>query len=115
MSDKNRYALRPIADPTLCLFEVKGEIDIRTSPELHDALMRAVADRPARLVLDLAGVTYMDSSGVGTLVEIKRQLERNDGTLVLAALREQVKGLFEITRLDKFFKIAASVEDARAL
>lgn len=115
MSEKHRYSLRPVADPHICLFEVKGEIDIRTSPELHDALMRSVTERPARMVLDLAGVTYMDSSGVGTLVEIKRQLERNDGTLVLAALREQVKGLFEITRLDKFFKIAASVEAARSL
>lgn len=86
-----------------------GEIDLRTSPELNEALAAIVSSRPRSVVVDLAGVQYIDSSGVGTLVNLKRQIERAGGAVALANPQTRVRNVLEITNLDKFFTI---VDDA---
>ncbi|MGD8452356.1 MAG: STAS domain-containing protein [Phycisphaerae bacterium] len=91
---------------------VVGEIDLRTSPQLRTRLLQVVEREPKRLVVDLSRVGYMDSSGVGTMVEVKRMVERRGGAVVLAGLQPRVRGVFEITQLDKFFIIAGSVDEA---
>jgi len=92
---------------------VRGEVDLHTSPQLRDNLLQVIGRRPKVLIIDLTGVAYMDSSGVGTMVEAKRLAERNGGAVVLAGLQERVRGVFEITQLDKFFRIVANVEEAK--
>lgn len=94
------------------LVRVHGEIDFSRSPELRVELLKVLASKPARLVIDLAAVPYMDSSGVATLVEAL-QVQRNaKGKLVLCNLQPKVKGIFEISRLDMVFTIAESAEAA---
>ena len=93
--------------------QLHGEIDLRTSPGLRERLLEVLERRPERVILDLTGVQYMDSSGVGTVVELKRRLERAGGRIVLVGLQPRVRSVFEITKLDKFFKIVESVEQAR--
>ena len=93
---------------------LKGEVDLRSSPELRKRLSELVEGRTPRLViLDLSGVEYVDSSGVGTIVELKRRALRTGGDVVLVGLQPRVRSVFEITRLDKFFKIAQSIDEAR--
>lgn len=89
-----------------------GEIDLQTSPELRTTLLQWVERRPRRLILDLAGVSYVDSSGVGTFVDLKRKLERVGGRVVLVGLQQRVRSVFEITRLDRFFTLAESIDEA---
>ena len=94
------------------LVHIAGEVDLRTSPHLRNALLKFVEQKPKRLVIDLAHVTYMDSSGVGTMVEIKRLIEARGGRVVLADLQPRVRSVFEITQLDKFFDIVANANEA---
>ncbi len=94
---------------------VSGEVDLRTSPQLREALLNVLESRPRRLIVDLAEVRYMDSSGVGTMVEIKRLIERNGGRIVLAGLQPRVRSVFEVTQLDRFFEIANNVAEAARL
>jgi len=94
------------------MVRVAGEVDLHSSPDLRAELLKTLAGKPRKLVVDLAGVSYMDSSGVGTLVEIKRLLEQKGGSVVLAALQPRVRGVFEITQLDKFFTIVGSADEA---
>lgn len=89
-----------------------GEIDLRTSPTLHARLLEEVESRPQRIILDLSGVTYVDSSGVGTMVDVKRQTERRGGKMALVGLQSRVKAVFEVTRLDNFFEICDSLAQA---
>lgn len=89
-----------------------GEIDLQTSPILRDRLIELLDTKPARVILDLAGVPYVDSSGVGTFVDFKRRAERAGAKAVLAGLQPRVLNLFEITRLTTFFTITATVDDA---
>ena len=66
----------------------------------------------SRLVVDLSGVSYMDSSGVATLVEAMQVQRQKDNKLVLCALQPRVKGIFQISRLDTMFTIADDRETA---
>ena len=91
-----------------------GEIDLRHSPEFHKALVELCAEQPKTLVIDLSRVSYMDSSGVGTLVEIYRRTKGYGGELVLVAPSARVRSVFEITKLDQFFKIKPTEAEALA-
>jgi anti-sigma B factor antagonist len=96
----------------LPVVRVRGEVDLRSSPHLRDAVLEAGSARPRRLIVDLSQVGHMDSSGVGTLVYLKRELERAGGKIVLAGLQERVRSVLEITQLERFFTIAATVDEA---
>ncbi len=85
---------------TLC-----GDVDMHHAPRLHAALVEIASGRPRRLILDLRDVPYMDSSGVGTLVEILRRVKDYKGTMALVGLTPRVRSVFEITKLDQFFTI----------
>ncbi len=94
---------------------LSGEVDLRTSPALRTQLLDLIERRPKRLIVDLSEVQYMDSSGVGTLVEIKRHTDRKNVRMVLVNPQARVRSLFEITRLEKFFLIATSMDEALKL
>jgi anti-anti-sigma factor len=96
------------------IVRVSGEVDLHTSPQLRALLLEAVATSARSLMIDLAEVSYMDSSGVGTLVYVKREVEQAGGRLVLVGPQPRVLSVLEITHLDKFFTIAGSVDEARS-
>ena len=98
--------------PEATVVVLSGEIDLHQSPALHAALVEVAGRRPKRLVLNMSEVAYMDSSGVGTLVELLRRVNAYKGKLALVSLSPRVRGVFEITKLDKFFQIVTSEEQA---
>lgn len=89
-----------------------GEIDLSRAPSLKHQLKEAQSASPARLVIDLSHVPYMDSSGVATLVEAMQVARRSGGKIVLCDLQERVKSIFEIARLDMVFTIVEFRADA---
>lgn len=90
-----------------------GEIDLHNSPQVRAALLETLnREKPQRLVLNLAGVPYMDSSAIAVLVESLQKLRKTGGKIYLTNLQPRVKGLLEIARLDAIFVIAASEEEA---
>ena len=104
MSKKDRPSVLPLA----------GEIDLHVSPEVGESLRRLVAKKPRVLVVDLAKVTYLDSSGLAVLIEAMQNVQKNGGRFALAAVQESVKQIFEIARLDQVFQIFPDVESAQA-
>ncbi len=95
------------------LFPV-GDIDLSRSPVLRASMKDALEAKPRRLVIELSGVSYMDSSGVATLVEAM-QLSRKAGVgLVLCCLTERVRSIFEIARLEQVFTITDDLDGALA-
>ena len=91
---------------------LSGDVDLHHSPALHAALVQLAADRPKRLLMDLTGVPYIDSSGIGTFVEVFRRVNGYKGKMVFFGLTDRVRSVFEITKLDKFFTICQSEADA---
>ncbi|TWT46071.1 Anti-sigma-B factor antagonist [Phycisphaerae bacterium RAS1] len=94
---------------------VRGDIDLNTSPELRDRFLALLETPAVRLIVDLAGVKYIDSSGVGTIVELRRKTERAGGKLVLCGLQPRVRDVFDITHLSRLFNIAVTQDEARRL
>ncbi|MBI4352574.1 MAG: STAS domain-containing protein [Candidatus Omnitrophica bacterium] len=91
------------------VFEVAGEININTSPELRKLFER---ESLKRVVVDLQKVSYIDSSGLATLVEVLKRVKAQGGLLGLSGMSDKVRSLFEITKLDQFFLIAETREEA---
>ena len=91
------------------VFQVNGEINISTSPELRKIFEK---EPKKKIVIDFEKVTYIDSSGLATLVEVLKRTKTQGGTLGLAGMSDKVKSLFEITKLDKLFSIFQSQADA---
>ncbi len=100
-------------DPDATIVTLAGEVDLRTSPQLRNTLHELLENRPPRIIIDLSDVSYVDSSGVGTIVELKRRAMRSGSDVILVGLQTRVRSVFEITRLDKFFTIAKDIDEAR--
>lgn len=67
-----------------------------------------------RIIIDLSGVSYMSSTGLGELVQVTAQANTQEGRVVLAAPSAFVKGVLETTQLHRFFEIRPTVEEALA-
>ena len=96
------------------VIEVEGEVDLYTSPRVRDAIVRATTARTRTVVVDLAGVVYMDSSGVATLVEGLQFTRGYGGAFRLAGLGETVRQVFTFAKLDKVFEIYPNAQGALA-
>ena len=92
------------------LVVLDGELDISTAPEVEK--VTAGLEAGARLVIDLAGVEFVDSSGMNTLVRITRAVESDGGAVVLAAPGQHVLRVFEIVGLPAIVPVADSREAA---
>ncbi len=105
--------VKTIPEDTFTVVEIRGEVDLYSSPDLRKVLLQLTSASTPVLIIDLGNVKYMDSSGVATLVEALQQVGKYDGKLKLAQLRDAVKDVFELSRLDKVFDIYSSLESAR--
>jgi anti-sigma B factor antagonist len=93
---------------------LEGEIDLHVAPRIAASLGAMINEKPARLVVDLSGVSYIDSSGLAVLIEGMQNVEAYGGKFVLAGLQESVRPIFEIARLDQVFIIFPHVDAALA-
>ncbi|MGZ4676424.1 MAG: STAS domain-containing protein [Acidimicrobiia bacterium] len=86
--------------------EVRGEIDVATAPDLARALERVIDDHNgATVTIDLGGVSFIDSSGLGALVEAQKEARRRGGALRCTNLQGSARKVFEITGLLELFGI----------
>jgi len=93
---------------------LKGEIDLHVSPSVTASLNAMIEKKPQYLVVDLSDVTYIDSAGLAALIEAMQKVEGYGGKFLLAGLRETVRSIFEISRLDQVFQIFPDVDAALA-
>jgi len=85
--------------------KVAGEIDMSTSPALRTHLVDFVANRASPIRVNMEKVTYIDSSGIATLVECLQGVQTYGGELILLNVTEEVRDVFELVRLDTIFTI----------
>ena len=88
---------------------LKGEVDLESSPAARKLLLESIGDAD-RVLVDLSGVTYIDSSGVASLVEALQASKKNDTGFALAAASEPTRRVLELARLDKVFTIHETVD-----
>ncbi|MEU6097313.1 STAS domain-containing protein [Streptomyces sp. NPDC047079] len=96
----NRLSITRTTVDGVTVLTVGGEIDHDTAPQLHDALIDSGSVIAPRIVLELSAVTFMDSSGINTLVKAHRAADRVQGWIRLAALTEPVLRVIELVGVD---------------
>ena len=89
----------------------KGEIDLESSPAARETLLKCFGNT-SNVIVDLSDVTYIDSSGVASLVEALQASKKNGSGFSLAAVSEPTRRVLELARLDKVFTLHDSVDDA---
>ena len=93
---------------------LEGEIDLHVSPRVSEKLGEMIKQKPSRVVVDLSGVTYIDSSGLAILISAMQDVEDYGGRFAIAGLQENVRTIFETARLDKVFLMYPHVDAALA-
>ena len=91
----------------LCL---RGDLCDDGVVEARRAILEAIGAGAPRIALDLSGVEYISSAGVGMLVSMLKRCHQNGLELALAGLTAEVRELFALTRLDEVFPIATDIE-----
>ena len=94
------------------VLEVAGEVDIYTAPKLREKLVELIDAGATRLVVDLEGVGFMDSTGLGSLVAGLKRIKERDGEMLLVCTRQSVLKVLGITGLDRVFPVHDSVRQA---
>jgi anti-sigma B factor antagonist len=91
---------------------IEGRFTVKNSDEIRRKLLAALHSVPAQVTVDLSGATYMDTSGVATLLEAAGTARSHGTRLVLTGLSGQPRTLFEAGGLDRLFEFAAPEKSA---
>jgi anti-sigma B factor antagonist len=96
------------------ILSLRGEIDVYTAPLLRQALVDLIDRGTRNIVVDMERVDFLDSTGLGVLVEGLKRVRTREGNLSIVATHEKILKIFDITGLNKAFPLFGSVEDALA-
>ena len=95
------------------IIEPKGKITIGEGDVLlREEITRLLAEDKKKLVLDLGGISYMDSAGVGELVSVYTSVKNRGGELKLSCLTKKIKDLLQITQLMTIFDTYETTQEA---
>jgi len=93
---------------------LQGDIDMHVSPAVTASLNAMIKKKPERIVIDLSRATYIDSAGMAALILAMQEVEGYGGKFFLSGLQETLRSIFEISRLDRAFRIFPNVDTALA-
>jgi anti-sigma B factor antagonist len=94
------------------MVKVEGQLIVGNRQELKSAVQQALDQGERRFLIDFSRTGYIDSSGLGALVSISKKVREQGGELKLSGLNEDLRSLFELTKLDTLFTIAETPEQA---
>ena len=94
------------------ILDVVGEIDIYTTPQFKEALTAAIQEGTPGIIVNMAQVNYMDSSGFGSLLSATKKLRPVNGNLHLVACNDAIMRMLQITRLNTIFGVYHTEDEA---
>jgi anti-sigma B factor antagonist len=92
--------------------DVEGQLIVGNRQELKQKVLEELEGGERKFVVDFTNTGYIDSSGLGVLVSLSKKIREQGGELRLSSLNEDLRTLFELTKLDTLFKIADSRDEA---
>jgi anti-sigma B factor antagonist len=101
-----------VTDDGIVSVTLAGALDVATAPQVRDLLIRLIDEGHHRLVLELSGVDFVDSIGLGVFVGVVHRLRPHDSSLAIAAPSAQARKVFEITQLVRVLPIYDTAEAA---
>jgi len=106
------FTVRKQSDVTV--IDVRGQLIVGNRQELKQRVLEELETGARKFLIDFEGTAYIDSSGLGVLVSLSKKIREQGGELRLVSLNEDLRTLFELTKLDTLFHIAGSREEALA-
>jgi anti-sigma B factor antagonist len=100
--------------PETTVIAVSGEIDVYTAPKLREKLVSLVDSGNYHLIVDMEGVEFLDSTGLGVLVGGLKRVRAHEGWIDLVSTQGRILRIFRITGLNKVFSIYDTVAQAAA-
>ena len=94
------------------LLRIHGRVDGETAPQLEQECHRQIQSGPARMILDLSGMEYISSAGLGSVLVTGKKLDAQGGELILAGLTPKVKHIFRLTGFENLFKMFDTASEA---
>jgi anti-sigma B factor antagonist len=104
------FTLRKQADVTIV--DVEGQLIVGNRQELKQRVLDEIDRGERKFLVDFEKTGYIDSSGLGVLVSLSKKIREQGGALKLANLNDDLRTLFELTKLDTLFEIADSRQRA---
>ena len=93
------------------VLDMTGEIDVYTAPQFKESVNQIISTGQNDLIVNMESVTYMDSSGFGTLLSATKRLKPNGGTVNLVACNSAIDRMLRITRLNTVFGTFQTVDE----
>ncbi len=93
---------------------IEGQLIVSNRQELKQKMLEELEGGARKLLVDFTQTGYIDSSGLGVLVSLSKKIREQGGALRLAGLNEDLRTLFELTKLDTLFQIADTRDQALA-
>jgi anti-sigma B factor antagonist len=94
------------------VIEIEGQVDLYSAPEFKHRTAAVIDQGKTTVIVDLSRVTFMDSTGLGVLVGALKRMRAAQASLVLVVTDYDIERLFELTGLDRSFKMYRSRDDA---
>ena len=94
------------------VFSPGVDIDSSNFPELEEKVSDLIKEGNLNIILDFSQITHVDSSGIGVLIRIHRQLKEKGGRLVLAACNEHLRKIFYLVKFNEHLTITATLDEA---
>lgn len=98
----------------VAILEIDGQLIVGNRQELKTLVQEGLDRGERKFLIDCSRTGYIDSSGLGALVTLSKKVRESNGDLRIAGLNEDLRALFELTKLDTLFHITPSPEDALA-
>jgi len=102
------------SEDSIPVVAVSGDVDVSSAPALKSRFAELIGSGATTLVVDLTDVAFLDSTGLGALVEARTQATDAGGSLSIVCTQERILKLFGITGLDGVFAIHGTVDEAVA-
>ncbi len=98
----------------VCVVDVDGQLIVGNRQELKQKILDELERGERRFLVDFSQTGYIDSSGLGVLVSLSKKVRESGGDFRLASLNDDLRTLFELTKLDTLFQIATSRDSGLA-
>src|SRR5688500_11128678 len=114
MAELDPFRVESVRNERHAVVIIAGDLDAATAPRLHAELVDLAGDGIDRVVLDLRRMTFVDSFGLGVIVNAKKRLSQQGNALCVVADDEQrtLRRLLEITGLDRVLPVHATIAEA---
>jgi anti-sigma B factor antagonist len=113
MSDSTRLVIENLKDVTVVTFQDISILDALQIDEIGEELYELVEKKDRqKLILDFSNVKFLSSSALSVLITLHKKSVQIKGQVILCSLRDDLRKVFEITRLDRMFTFCPKLEDA---